>query len=52
MLEQYYKFFIRICDVYKFEELEMDTDSLYLVLAEKELEGCIRPEMKAEWQWL
>ena len=28
----------------------MDTDSLYLALAEKELEDCIRPEMKAEWQ--
>ena len=28
----------------------MDTDSLYLALAEKELEGCIRPGMRAEWQ--
>ena len=30
----------------------MDTDSLYLALAEKELEDCIKPEMKAEWQRL
>ena len=30
----------------------MDTDSLYLALAQKELEDCIRPEMKAEWQRL
>ena len=30
----------------------MDTDSLYLALAEKELEECIRPEMKTEWQRL
>ena len=30
----------------------MDTDSLYLALAEKELEDCIRPEMRAEWQRL
>ena len=30
----------------------MDTDSLYLALAEKELEDCIRPEMRAEWQKL
>ena len=30
----------------------MDTDSLYLALAEKELEYCIRPEMRAEWQRL
>ena len=30
----------------------MDTDSLYLALAEEELEDCIRPEMRAEWQRL
>ena len=47
-----YSFFTRFCDVNKFEELEMDTNSLYLALAEKELEECIRPEMIAEWQWL
>ena len=28
MLELYYNFFERLCDVNKFEELEMDTDSL------------------------
>ena len=39
-------------DVSKLEELEMDTDSLYFTLAEKELEDCIRPEMRAEWQRL
>ena len=50
MLELYYNFFTRFCDVNNFEELEMDTDSLYLALAEKELEDCIRPEMRAEWQ--
>ena len=52
MLELYYNFFTRSFDVNKFEELEMDTDSLYLALAEKELEDCIRPEMRAEWQRL
>ena len=52
MLELYYKLFSRFCDVNKFEELEMDTDSLYLALAEKELEDCIRSEMKTEWQRL
>ena len=52
MLELYYNFFTRFCDVNKFEELEMDPDSLYLALAEKELEDCIRPEMRAEWQRL
>ena len=50
MLELYYTFFARVCDVNKFEDLEMDTDLLYLALAEKELEDCIRPEMRAEWQ--
>ena len=52
MLELYYNFFTRFCDVNKFEELEMDTDSLYLALAEKELEDCIGPEMRVEWQRL
>ena len=46
MLELYYNFFTGFCDVNKFEQLEMDTDSLYLALAEKELEDCIRPEMR------
>ena len=52
MLELYYKFFTRFCDVNKFEELEIDTDSLYLALFEKKLDDCIRPEMRAEWQKL
>ena len=39
MLELYYNFATRHSDVNKFEELEMDTDSLYLALAEKELEN-------------
>ena len=50
MLELYYNFFTRFYDVNKIEELEMDADSLYLALAEKELEDCIRPETRAEWQ--
>ena len=52
MLEQYYNFVTRFCDVNKFEEFEMDTDSLHLTVTEKELEDCIRPEMKAESQKL
>ena len=52
MLELYYNFFTRICDVNKFEELEMNTVSLNLAFAEKELEDCIRPEMRTEWQRL
>ena len=49
MLELYYNSFTRFYDVNKFEVLEMDTDSLYFALAEKELEDCIRPEMRADW---
>ena len=52
MLELYYNFFTKFCDVNNFEEFEMDTDSLYIALAEKKLEVCIRPEMRAEWQRL
>ena len=35
-----------------FEELVMNADSLYLTLAETELEECIRPKVKAEWRKL
>ena len=53
MWELLYNFFTRFSDVNKFEELEMDTDSVYPALAaEKELEDCIRSEMRAEWQRL
>ena len=52
MLELYYNFVTRLCDVNKFEELERDTDSLYLALVEKKLEDCMRPEIRAEWQRL
>ena len=52
MLELYYNFFERFCDVNKFEELEMDTDSLYLALSGKELYDCIREESKTEWSLL
>ena len=51
-LELYYNLFTRFCDVIEFEELEMDTDSLYLALARKELEDCIRTEMGTKWQRL
>ena len=45
-------FFERFCDVNKVEELELDTDSLYLALSERELYDCIREESKAEWSLL
>ena len=49
MLELYYNFFTKFCVVVKFEEMEMDTDSLYFALAEKELEDCIKYERRTEW---
>ena len=49
MLELYYNFFERFCDVNKFEDLEVDTDSLYLALSEKVLYDCIQEESKAQW---
>ena len=52
MLELSSNFFTRFYDVNKFEELEMDTDSLNLALAEKELENCIGTEVRGEWQRL
>ena len=52
MLELYYKFFTKFCHVDKFEELEMDTDCLNLAPSEKEMEDCIRPEMKWDWEQL
>ena len=50
MLELYYNFFNEFCDVNKFEEPEMDTDSLYLALAEENLYDCIKPDKRAAWE--
>ena len=49
MLELYYNFFKKFCDTDKYEELEMNTDSLYLALSEENLEDVIVPEKRAEW---
>ena len=45
-------FFTKVWNVNKFKELELDTGSLYLAVAEKEVENCIRSEKKAEWEQL
>ena len=50
MLELYYNFFDKFCDVTKFEELEMNPDSLYLALAEENLYDCIQPDKRAAWE--
>ena len=49
LLELFYNFFDKICDVNKFEELEIDTDSLFLALDEENLDDCILPSKRAEW---
>ena len=47
-LELYYKFFKKFCDTDKYEELEMDTDSLYLALSEKKF-GRRHSSRKTSW---
>ena len=50
ILALHYNFFDKICDVDKFEELKLDTDLLYLILAEENLYNCIRPKKKGDWE--
>ena len=52
MLELYYNSFDKFRDVNKFEELEMDPDSLYLALAEENLYDCIKPDKRVAWEKL
>ena len=52
LLELYYKFFKKFCDTDKYEELEFDSDSLYLALCEENLEDVILPEKRSEWDQL
>ena len=49
MLGLYYNFFKQYCDESKFEELEMDSDFLYLALAENDITDCIRQNKLREW---
>ena len=46
MLELYFNFFKKFCDTEKYEELEMDTDSLYLALSEEIFEDIFLSEKK------
>ena len=52
ILELYYNLLHKFCDVNKIEGLEMDTDSLYLALAEENLYDCIKPDKRAAWEKL
>ena len=49
MLEFYYNFFQKFCDFNSFEEMEMDTDSLYVTVAHDSLENCIKLDMRDVW---
>ena len=50
MLEFLHNFFKTFCDTEKYEELEMDTDSLFLDLSEENLEDNILPEKRNKWE--
>ena len=52
MLELYYNFFKKFCDTYKYEELEMDTDSFYSALSKEYLEDVILPKKRSDWDQL
>ena len=52
MLGLFYNFSTKFLDLNEFKDFQMDTDSLYLALAEKQVADCIRPEMKAEFEHL
>ena len=49
MMELYYNFFHKYCDENEFEKVEIDTDSMYLALAEDNLDDCIIPAGKTQW---
>ena len=48
MLEFFQNFFDKYCDVAKSEELEVATDSLFLILTEQYLYHCIRSTLEKE----
>ena len=50
MLELYYNFFKKFCDTERYEEFEMDNNSLYLALSEENLEDIILTEKRNKWE--
>ena len=52
MLGLFYNFSTKFLDLNDFKDLQMDTDSLYLAFAVKQVADCIRPEKKAEFEHL
>ena len=49
MLELYNIFFHKCCDFNSFEEMEMDTDPLYLAVAHDSLQDCVKLDMREVW---
>ena len=49
VLELYYIFLDKFCDFNSLEEMEMDTNYLYLALPQHSLEDCIKPKMSEAW---
>ena len=52
MFEFYYNFITNTCATGKYEKMGMDTNSVFLALAEEELHDLIRSEIKQEWEFL
>ena len=50
MLEFYYDFLDHFVDRRSFELLQMDTDSLYIGIAGKNLDDVVRPEFREEFE--
>ena len=50
MLEFYYDFLDHFVDRRSFELLQMDTDSLYMGIAGKNLDDVVRPELREEFE--
>ena len=50
MLQFYYDFLCKFLDPMVFQLLEMDTDSMYMVLTGKSVESMTKPELRAEFE--
>ena len=49
VLDLCYIFLHKFFDFNSFEEIEMDTDSLYLAMPHDSLENCMKPDMREVW---
>ena len=52
ILDLHYIFFKNFCDLDKYEEVEMHTDSFYLTFSEENWKDVSLPEKRAEWDQL